>query len=129
MPATRLPTAAGCTMHSAGQDWDAIRMPRSVGVAAMAILGTRGGAVVEDPLSAAVYYFVPCGTAADWNVEGTRALGDGASVAIPPARCTAGPGPRWRVCPGEDGWQTDPAALRAAIEDALRTQSGAERSA
>ncbi|MBP2056150.1 hypothetical protein J2Z21_009167 [Streptomyces griseochromogenes] len=55
MPRARLPSAAGATLHDAGSgyDWDAIRVPRSVGLAAMAILGTRCGAVTEDLLSAA----------------------------------------------------------------------------
>lgn len=117
MPSTRLPTAAGCDLRSAGQDWDAIRMPVPLGAAVMAILGVRCGAVLEDPLSAAVYYFVPCGTAEGWDVQGTRALGAGASLAIPPPRRVTGPGPYWRVCPGDDSWVTDARALQAALED------------
>jgi hypothetical protein len=95
----------------------------------MAILGTRCGAVIEDPFTAAgvVYYFVPAGTAASWEVENTRPLGAGAAVMIPPDRRTEGPGPHWRICPGEDGWFTDPAALRAAIEDAFGPRLGEER--
>ncbi|MEV0170552.1 hypothetical protein AB0I00_05420 [Streptomyces sp. NPDC050803] len=127
MTTTRLPSAAGCTLHDAGQDWDAIRVPRSVGLAAMAILGARCGAVVEDPLSTAVYYFVPAGTAPGWDVENTRALGTGATVTIPPARRTEGPGPHWRMCPGEARWLTDPSALQAAIEDAFGPRLGGGR--
>lgn len=63
MPSTRLPTAAGCDLRDAGRDWDAIRVPARRGAAAMAILGVRCGAVLEDPLSQSLYYFVPCGTA------------------------------------------------------------------
>ncbi|WP_406410478.1 hypothetical protein [Streptomyces sp. NBC_01614] len=129
MSSDQLPTAAGCSLHYAGEDWDVIRVPHSVGLGAMAILGARGGAIVEDPLSAIVYYFVPRGTSSDWDVVDTRALGTGASVAIPPARCTRGASPRWRVCPGDDGWLTDPDALRAAIEDARGHQSESEESA
>lgn len=126
MPTTRLPSAAGCSLHPAGEDWDAIRVPRAVGLAAMAILGTRCGAVVEDPLSTAVYYFTPIGTASTWEAENTRALGVGSTVTIPPARRTQGPGPHWRMCPGEETWLTDPAALRAAIEDAFGPRVGSE---
>ncbi|MFB8772964.1 hypothetical protein [Streptomyces broussonetiae] len=129
MPTPPLPSAAACTLHDAGQDWDAIRVPRSVGLATMAILGPRCGAVVEDPLSSAVYYFVPVGTATDWDVTNTHALGLGATVTIPPARRTAGPGPHWRMCPGEDRLLTDPAALRAAIEDAFGPRVGEDRKA
>jgi hypothetical protein len=117
MPTTRLPSAAGCTLEDAGLDWDAIRVPRTVGATAVVILGSRCGAVVDDPLSAALYFFTPVGTAARWAMAGTRALGDGAAVTIPPARRTEGRGPHWRVCPGDDGWITDPHALKAALED------------
>lgn len=129
MPSTRLPSAAGATLHDAGHDWDAIRVPRSVGLAAMAILGTRCGAVLEDPVTSAgvVYYFVPAGTARTWDVQNTRALGAGSTVTIPPARRTDGPGPHWRICPGEDGWLTDPEALAAAIGDAFGPRIGEER--
>lgn len=126
MPTSRLPTAAGCTLYPAGEDWDAIRVPRSVGLAAMAILGTRCGAVVEDPLSTAVYFFTPVGTASEWEVENTRALGDDSTVTIPPARRVEGPGVYWRMCPGEDGWLTDPQALEAALGDAFGPRVGAQ---
>ncbi|MBQ1090647.1 hypothetical protein [Streptomyces sp. B93] len=129
MPTTPLPSAAACTLHDAGQDWDAIRVPRSVGLAAMTILGSHCGAIVEDPLSSVVYYFVPVGTAADWDVVNTRPLGVGAAVTIPPARRTAGPGPHWRMWPGEDRWLTDPAALRAAIDDAFGPRVGEDQKA
>lgn len=124
---TRLQSAAGCSQHDAGEDWDAIRVPRSVGLAAMEILGTRCGAVVEDSNAAAVYFFTPVGTESAWEVENTRALGYGSTVTIPPARRTQGPGPHWRMCPGDGSWHTDPAALRAAIEDAFGPRVGAER--
>ncbi|MFI2431872.1 hypothetical protein [Streptomyces sp. NPDC018693] len=129
MHTTRLPTAAGCTLHTAGQDWDAVRVPRSVGLAAMEILGARCGAVVEDSLSSAVYFFTPVGTSAAWTAENTRALGAGSAVTIPPARRTEGPGVYWRMCPGENGWLTDPRALEAALGDAFGPRVGAQREA
>lgn len=117
MPSTRLSTVAGCDLREAGQDWDAIRVPVPLGVAAMTILGVRCGAVLEDPLSRALYYFVPCGTAGAWAVPDTRALSVGTSITVPPPRRTEGPGPHWRVCPGDSRWITDPRALQAALED------------
>ncbi|MEU0671378.1 hypothetical protein ABZ330_00500 [Streptomyces sp. NPDC006172] len=122
MPTTPLPSAAGCTLHDAGQEWDAIRVPRSVGLAALGILGQRSGAVVEDSISSAVYFFTPVGTAARWDAENTRALGEGSTVTIPPARRTEGPGVHWRICPGDGRWLTDPQALQAAIADAFGTR-------
>ncbi|MET7391718.1 hypothetical protein ACFYPT_42165 [Streptomyces sp. NPDC005529] len=83
----------------------------------MVILGTRCGAVVEDPQTGIVYFFTPVGTAQDWRVDTTRALGMGSVVTIPPARRVEGPGTFWKMCPGEDRWLTDPAALAAALAD------------
>jgi hypothetical protein len=119
MQSAALPTSAGCSLMSAGQDWDAIRVPVPLGLAAMSILGARCGAVLEDPLSPAVYFFVPCGTARQWSVKGTKPLGAGSNVAVPPLRSITGPGPHWRVCPGDDGWVTEADALRAALEDCM----------
>jgi hypothetical protein len=92
----------------------------------MAILGTRCGAVVEDPLSTAVYFFTPVGTSSAWDMENTHALGAGNAVTIPPSRRTQGPGPHWRMCPAEGSWLTDPAALRAAIGDAFGPRVGSQ---
>lgn len=105
---------SACTLFDAGGMWDAVRVPRRVGLAAMTILGPRCGGVVDDEMNSVVYYFVPVGTAASWEVAATRALGAGASVAIPSNRRTAGPGPYWRMCPGEKGWLTEPRAPGSA---------------
>ncbi|MFF7142213.1 hypothetical protein ACFZB5_13325 [Streptomyces nodosus] len=129
MPTTRLLTAAGCTLHDAGHGWDAIRVPRRLGLAAAAILGSRCGAVLAHSHTDTVYFFVRRGTAAGWDVSGTKAIGEGGILTIPPARCTGGPGPHWRVCPGDGDWITDAHALQAALEDCALSESGSERSA
>ncbi|MGW2692302.1 hypothetical protein ACWC3Y_10625 [Streptomyces sp. NPDC001296] len=115
MPTTALPTAQGCTLRDAGEHWDAVRVPRQRGAAAMEILGARCGAVLDYPQ--ALFFFVARGTAADWDVPGTTAVGAGTTLTIPPARYTHGPGPHWRVCPGDSDWLTDWHALQAALED------------
>lgn len=125
MSAVGLSTESVCTMQDAGVSWDAIRAQRSVGLAAMAILGARCGAVVEE--GTALFFFTPCGTAADWSVDHTEAVREGEPVAIPPARRTQGPGPHWRMCPGEGRMLTDPQALKAALEDAFGPRVGEER--
>lgn len=127
MPTVGLSTESVCTMQSAGRDWDAIRTQKSVGLAAMTILGPRCGAVVEDASGMTVLFFTPRGTAASWSVEHSEAVPEGDGVAIPPARRTQGPGPYWRMCPGEGRMLTDPAALKAAIEDAFGPRVGEER--
>ncbi|CAM5554960.1 MULTISPECIES: hypothetical protein [Streptomyces] len=108
-------------------EWDAVRVPRQLGLSAREILGTRAGAVVEDPTRGAIYFFTPAGTADTWDLGNTEALPAGATVPIPPTRRTEGPGPHWRICPGNDGWLTDPAALAAALQDAFRPQTSEKR--
>ncbi|MER5892416.1 hypothetical protein [Streptomyces sp. NPDC001876] len=120
-------TIRDCRVEAAGGKWDAVRVPRSAGLDALAILGHRAGAVLEDPLSAALYFFIPRGTSADWDVDGTRVLGEHDHVVVPPDRRTQGPGPHWRICPSVDAWTTDPAALQAALEDAVAPHAGLTR--
>ncbi|WP_405947490.1 hypothetical protein OG588_13555 [Streptomyces prunicolor] len=129
MPPTRLPTAAGCTLQDAGLDWDVIRVQRQLGIAAMAVLGARCGAVLEYPPKEVVYYFVASGTAAEWAVEGTQAIGKGGTLTIPPVRRAKGPGPHWRACPEGGDWLTDAHVLRSALEDCLPSRRGSEWSA
>lgn len=114
---TGLPTAGGCELQEAGVDWDAIRVPRVLGLTALDILGPRSGAVIDD--GHALYWFLPLGAVDGWEVESTWPISAGSSLTVPPARRTQGPGPCWRICPGDTNWHTDTAALRAAIEDAL----------
>ncbi|MFJ8883591.1 hypothetical protein ACIRJR_09275 [Streptomyces sp. NPDC102402] len=102
-------------------------MPRSAGLDALGILGRRSGAVLEDPLNAALYFFIPRGAAVDWDVDGTRVLGEDDHLVVPPDRRTQGPGPHWRICPAPDAWTTDPAALQAALQDAVSTRVGHSR--
>jgi hypothetical protein len=127
MSATALSTTLACTLQTAGEDWDAIRTPKSLGLAAMAILGSRCGAVVEDSSGAVVYFFTPCGTASRWSVDHAQAVEEGDTVPVPPARRTQGPGPHWRMCPGEGRMLTDPDALKAALEDAFGPRVGDEQ--
>lgn len=126
MSTTNLRTSAGCTPSEAGDEWDAIRVTRSTGLTVMDVLGARCGAVVDDPLTTCLYFFVSPGTAAVWDVDTTSPLGAGSTVPIPPARRTQGPGPHWRMRPGEDTWLTDADALKAALEDGLSPRLGAE---
>lgn len=127
MPPPSIRTIRACSLEEASHTWDAIRVPRSVGLDALAILGGRSGAVLEDPLNAALYWFAAPGTTATWDVAGTRVLDQTAHLVIPPARRTQGPGPHWRVCPGDEAWTTEAVALRAALEDAASPGRGAVR--
>ncbi|MFJ6634041.1 hypothetical protein ACIQMR_22030 [Streptomyces sp. NPDC091376] len=127
MPTPLARPQTGSVPMAAGLTWDAVRVPRNVGLTALSILGSGSGAVLEDPSALALYWFIPAGAGADWAITNTRALGAGSFVVIPPRRRTQGPGPHWRICPGEGAWKTDPNALKAAIEDALDSARGRAR--
>lgn len=119
MPSPRTRMISSCHSEEAGCTGDAVRVPRSIGLDALAILGSRSGAVLDDPLAASLYWFIPQGASAEWDVPNTRALEQGAYLVIPPVRRTKGPGSHWRICPGAGAWVTEPAALRAALLDAF----------
>ncbi|NML55370.1 hypothetical protein HHL19_16500 [Streptomyces sp. R302] len=105
-----------------GAEWDAIQVPRSVGLVALNILGARSGAVIED--ETALYWLLPAGSTEGWSTRGTKALPTGTTLDVPVARCTTGPGPHWRICPGEDRLLTSVDALRAAVVDASGLAGG-----
>ncbi|MEU4656755.1 hypothetical protein AB0G32_22915 [Streptomyces sp. NPDC023723] len=122
---TSLPSAKTCTVVRVGQHWDAIRVPRSVGLSAMVALGSRSGAVLDDA-AGAVHFFVPLGTADVWTDETSRALVTGLPLTVPPPLRIAGPGAHWRLRPGDRGMLTDPDALAAALADAFGPPLGKE---
>lgn len=128
MPPRRnvIPTAGGCSLHEAGHMWDAVRVQRAVGLTARSILGPRCGALLEAPSELALYWFVPPGEERDWAAVNARLLTTGSTLAVPPHRRTEGPGPFWRICPGEGSWLTNAAALQASIEDAMAPRIKAE---
>ncbi|MFJ5876922.1 hypothetical protein ACIQD1_19640 [Streptomyces sp. NPDC093088] len=120
MTTPALNLGAASTAQLAGQAWDAVRVPRGIGLLTLEILGARSGAVIED--ERALYRLLPTGAATGCDITGTTVLNAGARVSVPPARRMAGPGPFWRVCPG-DTWLTDADALRTAVEDAYQPEA------
>ncbi|MET7746724.1 hypothetical protein [Streptomyces sp. NPDC005385] len=108
-----------CTVQPSGLTWDAIVVPRPLGLGAVAILGPRCGAVVDDLSN--LTWFVAHGAADGWPLQQATILAETRhTVAIPPVRLTRGPGPHWSVCPGDGDWLTDVRALQAALEDCFR---------
>lgn len=114
-----LPGAVDCSLLAAGVDWDAVRIPRSVGVGCLAILGDHSAAVVEDPRESALYWFIGLGESAGWDVARTRPLGVRQYLVVPPLHRVHGPGLHWRIRPVEGRLITDARALRMAVEYAL----------
>lgn len=114
-----LHTIAECQLQAAGFDWDAVRVPRQIGMRALRILGPRSGAVIEDPREPAMYWFLRPGEAAGWQVPQTRPLGMTQHLVVPPLHRVEGPGPYWHLCPVGDRLVTGRALLNAAVEDAV----------
>jgi hypothetical protein len=113
-----LPTVADCRLMAAGVDWDAIRVPRTLGMDVLRILGVRSGAVIEDPCGSALYWFVSKGTATAWDVPETRPLGVTHHLVVPSRHRVRKPGPHWLICPTDGRLLTDVRDLRTAVEDA-----------
>ncbi|WP_052229731.1 hypothetical protein [Streptomyces sp. CT34] len=118
-PFPALLTAVDCSLLATGIDWDAIRVPRSIGVRCLDVLGGRSAAVVEDPRESALYWFIAPGASAGWDVAHTRPLGTTQYLVVPPLHRAAGPGLHWRIRPVEGRLITDARALRAAVEDVI----------
>lgn len=109
-------TVGSCEIQGAGFRWDAVRVPRSLGARVLVALGSRSGAVIEDPREPALYWFVRTGTAAVWDVPDTRPLGLSQHLVVPPPHRMRGPGPHWRICPENGQMLTDAQVLHAAVE-------------
>jgi hypothetical protein len=111
-------------MRPAGEWWDAVRVPRSLGEPVLTALGPACGAVIEDPGGALLYFLVQPGQAAHWQMppnSGVLVQGAATYLAVPGPQRTAGP--HWRVPPTQtrcltDGYQLH-AVLQAAADAAL----------
>ncbi|WP_440578626.1 hypothetical protein [Streptomyces sp. AC154] len=109
---------------------DVVTVPARQGLEAVDIL-RRGadqeavGPVLHDGTCATLGFLVPSGTAEAWDVPGsacTQSDGRGFRVpAEPPV-----PGSDWLLPPGDDTSVTDPAALRAALDQAARLIEAAD---
>ncbi|MDF2254724.1 hypothetical protein [Streptantibioticus ferralitis] len=113
-----LPTVADCRLVPAGVDWDAIRVPRTIGMDVLRILGRHSGAVIEDPCGSALYWFVSKGAATAWDVPETRPLGVTHHLVVPSTHRVRRPGPHWLFSPADRQLITDVGNLRAAVKDA-----------
>jgi hypothetical protein len=123
LPHTHPMRAVGIQLMPAGRDWDAVRVPRSIGIVAHEAMGGASRAVICDSGSQ-LYWLVPPGTAAGWSVRGTAALGTSTYVVIPPTVLTTGPGDHWERSPGPAGYLTDPHVLREALQAAVDAALG-----
>ncbi|MFF0087498.1 hypothetical protein ACFYR1_48835 [Streptomyces canus] len=91
-------TMAGLQLAPAGVEWDLVKVGRHWGVRAIEQIAELGAVAVDpSPREPMLYFFVPKGSAVDWNVPQTTALGRESYVVLPPARKEEPPGPYWLV--------------------------------
>ncbi|MER5275119.1 hypothetical protein ABT025_05095 [Streptomyces sp. NPDC002809] len=117
-------------VHSGPEPCDLVTVPARQGLEAVDIL-RRGadqeavGPVLHDGACATLGFLVPPGTAQAWDVPGsacTQTDGRGLRIpAEPPA-----PGSGWLLPPAHDTPVTDPAVLRAALDQAARLIEAAD---
>lgn len=109
---------------------DLVTVPARQGLEAVDIL-RRGagqepvGPVLHDGACAILGFLVPPGTADAWDVPGSACTRTGGRGLRIPAE-TPGVGSGWLLPPAEDAPVTDPAALRAALDQAAKLIEAAD---
>ncbi|MEU4827732.1 hypothetical protein AB0H37_38210 [Actinomadura sp. NPDC023710] len=106
--------AAGMWLAPAGVRWDAVKVARHLAVRALELIAKPGAVAVDPaPSEPVLYFFVPPGSAATWDVPETTALGHSAHVVLPPEHKEAPPGPYWLIA--QPNGLTPVALLRQAL--------------
>ncbi|MFI2636261.1 hypothetical protein ACH5A2_38750 [Streptomyces collinus] len=106
---------------AAGGWWDAVRVPLDLGIDVLRHLGDETGAVIRDGgFGGRLYWLVPPGSAADWNLPQVRVLGRGSHVVIPPLHRVLSPGLCWQIPPSRDREWTNTHRLHSALRTALQ---------
>lgn len=84
-----LPTGCNPELRDAGVNWDAVRLPASLGDRVLAELGDSSGAVIRD--QHVLYFLIRPGGADGWTFPSdaqVRVLGEGSVVVVPPMGCS-----------------------------------------
>ncbi|MFF6904368.1 hypothetical protein ACFY9Q_00295 [Streptomyces sp. NPDC012389] len=128
---TKTPASAPAPAPApAEQPCDLVTVPARQGLEAVDIL-RRGrdheavGPVLHNGACDTLGFLVPPGTADAWDVPGSACTRtDGRGLRIPTTPPAAGSG--WLLPPAEDAPVTDPAVLRAALDQAARLLEAAD---
>ncbi|MEV4877282.1 hypothetical protein [Streptomyces cyaneofuscatus] len=127
---TTTPTTPTTAPAPADQSCDLVTVPARQGLEAVDIL-RRGrdheavGPVLHNGACDTLGFLVPPGTADAWDVPGSACTRtDGRGLRLPTTPPAAGSG--WLLPPAEDAPVTDPAVLRAALDQAARLLEAAD---
>ncbi|MGK3091535.1 hypothetical protein ACG93S_17000 [Streptomyces sp. WAC01490] len=127
---TTTPTTPTTGPAPADQPCDLVTVPARQGLEAVDIL-RRGrdheavGPVLHNGACDTLGFVVPPGTADAWDVPGSACTRtDGRGLRLPTTPPAAGSG--WLLPPAEDAPVTDPAVLRAALDQAARLLEAAD---
>lgn len=90
----------GTHILPAGVEWDAVRVPRYLGLAALDQFPSSPGPVIVDPQSRTLYFFVPKGSTDSWSLPQITPLRESQFLVVPPETRISPPGPYWLVEPG-----------------------------
>lgn len=106
---------------AAGLEWDAVKIPRFVGLQVLHAL-PKPGAVMVEPTDRALYFLVPPGSTANWTCPQSSPLGESTFVILPPHSKQSPPGPYWLITPNSARLHTDTRVLGAALMNAVSGQ-------
>jgi hypothetical protein len=113
--------SAGMLLAQAGVTWDVVKVRRFLGLQAIEHIAQPGAVAVDPhPPEPMLYFFVPAGTLADWDLPDTTPLNSTectTHVVLPPRHREAPPGPYWLLLPSRG--LTATAALHHALDIAL----------
>lgn len=109
-----IPPAGTARVVGAGEHWDAVQVPFSLGRPAVEALSGDCGAVISDSWPRTLYFLTTAGATAGWDVQGTVPCGVTTYVTVPPLNATD-TGLHWLRPPTCDRVSTDPVQLRGAL--------------
>ncbi len=112
---------------AAGEYWDTVRTPHTLGAAAITRLGDQCGPVICDPWTRIVHFLVESGCVRRWDLPETVLCSESTYVAVPsPSADTTGL--HWLIAPTFSRCITDPdllhLALRAAVDSPHHRREG-----
>ncbi|MEV0888544.1 hypothetical protein ACIQ9K_34980 [Streptomyces microflavus] len=111
---TEIPGIADTRIAAAGEEWDAVRTDRFLGLQAADRLGAAAGPVIVEP--SAMYFLVQPGSTRGWDLPQSTGLGEKHYVVLPAAGRNHPPGPYWLLPPARPLADAD--NVRRALEAA-----------